>query len=515
VRQTIILLAVVAFSVPSAPIWSAEQTSPPDPLAGFAEQAEELMKEWKVPGLAVGVVRDGETLLARGFGYRDVERELPVTPRTLFAIGSCSKAFTAAAAGILVDEGRMDWDTPVADSLPDFRMADDYATLHATPRDFLLQRSGLVRNDLIPRGTRFSRDELMLRLRFLPLGDGFRERFHYANLNYVIAGHLVGRLAGGTWEEFVRERIFEPLGMRASNFSVAEMVRSEEFAVPYVKPFDDFAGEVFPIEPVDRDATAPAGGINSNLEEMLAWLRMHLNEGSVGERRIISAATLRQLYTPRMGLGFSPNGGNTLSAYGMGWYVAIYRGHYLVYHAGIVDGYCAMVSFMPLEKLGVVILTNLKYHSLHDVLNYLLYDRLLGLEPLDFDTAYFELWKSMDADLRGQREERLALRQPGAGPPRPLEEYTGFYEHPGLGRVTVTSEEGRLRAALNDRDEVALEHLRHDVWLSAHDLRIELDSLVFRFLSSREGDIDAVDLSQDGGPQELVFQRIPAEAADR
>ncbi len=240
--------------------------------------------------MAVGVVKDGEVVYAKGFGYRDVENQLPVTSKTLFAIGSSTKAFTAMAVGMLVDDGKLDLDTPLIEYMPDFRLYDDYATLHVTPRDLLCHRTGMPGYDALWILSSRSRDEFYRRLRYLEPNAGFRDVFQYNNLMYMVVGILVGCLGGGSWEEFVAERIFRPLGMKHSNFSVIDSQKADDFPQPYLS----LTGEHTKIPFRVLDATGPCGSINSTIEDMTKWVMLHLNNGKAGEKQLVSEASLSE-----------------------------------------------------------------------------------------------------------------------------------------------------------------------------------------------------------------------------
>ncbi len=254
----------------------------PVELSGFTESVDELMKSDEVPGLAVCVVKDGEVVYTNGFGYRDLGKELPVTPRTLFPIGSSTKAFTAMTVGILVDDGKVEWDAPVVEYLPDFRLHDEYATLHTTPRDLLCHRTGLPRYDFFAFFPPPDRETSFRRLRYLEPSAGFREFFQYSNLMYVVAGVLVERLSGTSWERFVTDRIFAPLGMRSGNFTVADLRASGDFAQPHA----DAGGAVTEVPFRDTSWAGPAGSINSGVEEMTRWLQLHVKGGEAGGERL-------------------------------------------------------------------------------------------------------------------------------------------------------------------------------------------------------------------------------------
>ena len=233
-------------------------------LIGFDSFVNEAIKAWEVPGLALGIVKDGRIILAQGYGFRDIEGKLPVTPKTLFAIGSCTKAFTTFVMGTLVDEGKLDWDAPVRNYIPEFRMYDRVATELMTPRDLVTHRSGLPRHDLVWYNATISRKKIVDRLPYLVPSETFRSKFQYNNLMFMTAGYLVERVTGQSWEDTVRHRIFEPLGMTGSNFSVKDSQKTADFA----KPYADRDDKVVEVPFRDISNAGPAGSINSNVEDM-------------------------------------------------------------------------------------------------------------------------------------------------------------------------------------------------------------------------------------------------------
>src|SRR5580658_8495174 len=202
-------------------------------LDGFDAFANKELRDWKCDGFAIAIVQDGKVILSKGYGLRDVKKNLPVTDKTLFAIGSATKSFTVTSLGVLVDQGKLDWDKPVRDYLPDFRLWDQFATERMTPRDLVTHRSGLPRHDLMWYNSPFTRQELFDRLRYLEPNKDFRTTFQYQNLMFMTAGYLAGHVAGTTWQQLVRKSIFEPLGMSGSNFSVNDMQKSADFSLPY------------------------------------------------------------------------------------------------------------------------------------------------------------------------------------------------------------------------------------------------------------------------------------------
>ncbi|MDH4270612.1 MAG: serine hydrolase, partial [Candidatus Aminicenantes bacterium] len=428
-------------------------------LKGFDAWAAKMMTERKVPGLAISVVKGGQVMYARGFGMRDVRQGLQVTPHTLFAIGSCTKAFTAADIGILVDEGKVAWDKPVRTYLPSFKLYDETATEHMTPRDLLSHRSGLPRHDLVWYGSPFSRRQLFDRLQYLEPSKGFRELWQYQNLMFMTAGYLVGEIAGTTWEDFTRKRILEPLGMKESNFSVTHSTKSEDYALPYAEKKDKI--EAIPFRNLDE--IGPAGSINSNVLDMANWVLLNLAKGKFAGQQIVSEASLAQIHSPQMVVSQPLQYKEVLyPSYGMGWMIVPYRGHLMLQHGGGIDGFSASVCFMPQDDFGVVILTNKGGTPLTSILNNNLCDRLLGLDQIDWSARIRDAQKKAKEVADKAKKEAEKDRKADTKPSHPLEDYVGDYDHPGYGTITISKEGDALKAKFNALDG-ALRHYHYDV----------------------------------------------------
>ena len=265
-------------------------------LRGFDRWVAETMAAWHVPGLAIGAVRDGQVVIAKGYGLRDVETQLPVTQRTLMGIGSNSKSFTVVLMGMMVDEKKIGWDVPVRTYLSDFELKDEFATREMTPRDLVTHRSGLPRHDNLWYGRPFSRAELYRRLRYLEPTFSFRSRYRYQNLMFMTAGYLVERVSGRGWDELIRERIFNPLGMIRSNTTIRESPNSGDFAFPDTWRADSLIR--LPFRTID--AIGPAGSINSSVDEMLKYVQFRLDRGVAGDRRLLSEDNERQMQMPQI-----------------------------------------------------------------------------------------------------------------------------------------------------------------------------------------------------------------------
>ncbi|MGH3152185.1 MAG: serine hydrolase, partial [Streptosporangiaceae bacterium] len=421
---------------------------------------------WEVPGCAIAAIRDGDVVLAAGWGRRDLGAELPVTSGTLFAIGSVTKAFTAAAVGALVDDGLLEWERPLRDYVPDLRLNDPVVTDRLSVVDLLSHRSGLPRHDLAWVGhPDRSRAELVRRLRFLPLSKDLRQEFQYCNLGYLAAGHVVDVLSGTPWEDFLRSRLLTPLGMDRSNLSVDDLRADPDHASAYERR----QGVVVPVPTRPVTAMSPAGAINSCAADMSRWLLAQLGGGQVDGRAVMSPATVARQHAPHM---LVPEDrtfpASTRHAYGLGWMIGRYREHPLAEHGGGIDGFQTECMLLPDDGIGVAVMTNTSSSAMAPVLAYRVLDELLGLEPVD----WFSIFKARyDAAVAGLREARGARRVVGeASLPRPLAAYAGEYRHPGYGTLAITADAGTLKPRLGTMD-LTLTHRHYETFdLEWHEL---------------------------------------------
>jgi CubicO group peptidase (beta-lactamase class C family) len=416
-------------------------------LEGFDELVAKSLSQLKVPGAAVAVVKDREVILAKGYGFRDVEGKLPMTADTLLAIGSSTKAFTAYALGTLVDQGRIEWDKPVRAYIPWFRLYDAQAGERLTPRDLVTHRSGLPRHDLLwYNNSTATRERLVRSLAYLPPTADLREKWQYNNLMFLTAGYLVETMTGNSWEDSVRTLVFAPLGMVRSNFSVVESQKDKDFALPYAER----DGKLTKIPFRDITLVGPAGSINSSVNEMSRWVSVHVNGGKLGDTRVIGAATLADLHKPYMTTGnVSTRPDITAADYALGWFVDNYRGHGRVHHGGNIDGFSAMVSLWPNDGLGFVVLTNKSGTGLPELLIRTAADRILGLEAVDWIGDAAKQQAEGEAVGKKAEEKKATRRRPGTAPAHKLEEYAGDYSHPGYGGLKVTLAAGQLGFVYN------------------------------------------------------------------
>lgn len=475
---------------------------------------DSTMQFWKVPAVGMAIVKDGEVVLSEGFGYRSLKDSLPATSRTLFAIGSSTKAFTTTAMGILVDEGLLEWDQPVRAYLHDFELHDDYASTHMTPRDLVTHRSGLPRHDLVWYNSDLSRPQLYERLRYLEPSEDFRTTFQYQNLMFMTAGYLVGQRSGGTWEDFVATRIFKPLGMDNSNFSVLESQQSPDYALPYEKTEEDDEEIVEEIPFRNITSMGPAGSINSCADDMARWLLLQIGAGQVNEAQIISAANLKQLHTPQIVLGSSsPYTESLLSSYGMGWFIKAYRGHLYIDHGGNIDGFSAEVAFLPNENIGVAVLANLNATGLPNLITYYVADLFLELDPVEWHARAQLRREQAEAAMDEEKSETMDHVE-GTKPSHELKAYVGDYENSGYGIISVRLEDKQLKATYNSID-LPLEHWHYDLFKAeAGDIPGEPE-MMLTFLTNLKGDIDRIRMPLEVSVAEVEFtRRPPAEMLD-
>ncbi|MES1243249.1 MAG: serine hydrolase [Acidobacteriota bacterium] len=431
-------------------------------LEGYDQLVQGMIDAWKVPGLAVAIVKDGEVIYSKGFGFRDREKKLPVTEDTLFAIGSSTKAFTTFVMGTLVDEGRLDWDKPVSEFLPGFKLYDRTATEMMTPRDLVTHRSGLPRHDLSwYNATELSRKELVARLPYMKPTYGLRERFQYNNFMFLTAGYLVEQVTGKSWEDNVRERIFTPLGMNGANFSVEDSQKAADFALPYVEEEDESI-KLIPFRTITN--MGPAGSINASVRDMAKWVQVHLSGGKVGDRQIIGAATLADIHSPHMVIdGAVERPELSQPSYGMGWFIDSYRGHQRVEHGGNIDGFSALVALLPQDGAGLVILTNKNGTGVPELLVRHTIDRLLKLEPINWNGESLARRDVARAEFKKGEARKEEMRRPGTKPAHKLEEYAGDYFHPAYGTLRVDVQGKGLQVTFNHMTS-PLEHWHYETW---------------------------------------------------
>ena len=503
--RTTRIAGVLALGTLATPTIAGAQKAP---LTGFDSYIATAMRDWKVPGLAIAVVKNDSIVLMKGYGTRTMGTSNPVDEHTLFAIGSSSKAFTATLVAMLVDEGKMRWDDPASTYLTGFQMYDPYVSRELTVRDLLSHRSGLARGDLAWYATDYNRDEVLRRVRFLKPTWSVRSHFGYQNIMYLAAGQAVARVTGKSWDDLIRERIFTPLGMTESNTSVRALAGVANVATPHTEVDDTL--RTVPWHNIDN--IGPAGSINSSVADMIKWVRFQLAQGKVGSKSLVSPSALGETHTAQMVIPVSAdarqlNPYTHLSAYGMGWFLQDYRGREVDQHGGNIDGMSAMVALMPEERIGMVILTNANGSPVPSIAMYRVFDALLNQPPRDWSAEYRKVTEKQRAQAKEAEQKRLAQRASGTKPSLPLDKYAGVYSDSLYGDATVKVEGDKLTLSYGNSLYGDLEHWHYDTFRAIWRNRA-LGKAFTTFALGADGKVKSVDVENLG-----TFGRKP-EAAD-
>ncbi|HCG02551.1 MAG TPA: hypothetical protein DEV93_18660 [Chloroflexi bacterium] len=475
-------------------------------LKGFDDQVRKLMRDWKVNGVAVGVVREGEIVHLADYGRRNVDEGLEVTPHTLMPIGSTTKTFTTTAVSLLVDDGIVSWDMPVREYLPSFRLWDTFATERMTPRDMACHRSGLPRHDFMWYGSDAPRGEMFRRLAHLEPTADFRTIWQYQNLMFMMLGYLTEELSGSTWEDFIQHRIFDALGMASSKVSASEAKESPDLSRGYQKKrnavvemplYEGFA------------AVAPAGSIVSSVADMSQWLILHLNNGKHNDQQFLSEGQVRELHQPHMVIAEGKHPEMPHSSYGLGWFIEPYRGHNMIHHGGNIDGFSSMFALMPQDRIGVVILTNMDGTPLRDILMYEIFDRFIEGKRVPWNARLNADFKEYEAAQSRSKQKSQSDRVRRTRPSHPLEAYAGTYAHPGYGPIRVKHQDGTLVATYNNM-QLPMKHYHYDVF----DMRLERFNLTFKvtFQIDTRGAVHQLLVPIEPALSERVFTRAADES---
>ncbi|MDO5137097.1 MAG: serine hydrolase [Oscillospiraceae bacterium] len=446
------------------------------------EKVEEYLKKWDCPSVGLGVIYDGEVLFCDGIGLRNREKNLPATGKTLYQIGSCSKAFTSAMCAKLVDEGKLSWDTPIREIAPEVQFYDDFTSQNVTLRDVLSHRTGVPRHEYSWYGNQFNRAELVEHVRYLEPNKPFRTVFQYNNYGYVIAGHLIEKVTGKTFEENIQETFLDPLGMTRTTMFLDDIEADEDHATPYGSPGASFSGtkEVpfyrTTVEDKSKGIGAPfaaAGSVDSCAEDMLKWVKFHLGSGEdAGKfdgKQILSAESFNELHKPSMIIKSRldmPQDETDFSTYGLAWFVENYRGHKIYHHGGSINGFSAMTFMVPEIKLGVVAYCNMDGCQLHMSICKTVADHFLGLSDANWFERYLEYVRERAEKSKDLTVQLAGEKVEGTNPSHPLESYVGEYKRAGYGPCSVSLENEALVLHFLGVD-MALKHYHFDTFVSA------------------------------------------------
>lgn len=511
-----LILSLVCMVICAVELPAQKKAANPDRrLAGLDAELQQLLEKWHAPGFAVAVVEKNKLIYARGFGYRDAEMKLAVTPHTQFAIGSCTKAFTSALLGILKEENKLSFDDSPIQFIPELRFSRPELNNLITIRDIMTHRTGLPRHDfswyLFPT---HSRDSLVRRIAHQPPFAGIREKYYYNNFMFLLQGVIAERITGKSWEENIKEKFFEPLQMTQSTAVIDGLKHGTEAAKGYRLVNKT---KLERVNYYDIAAMGPAGSINSSVTEMANWVITWINGGKFNGKQILPAAYVKEAISSHTIVNAEPPDAQypdiQMGNYGYGWFLSSYKGHYRAEHGGNIDGFSANTSFFPTDSIGIVVLTNQSGSVLPQLIRNMISDRMLNLKRTDWN-AYFT--KRMEDAEKQQQAAQAAARSTQKKNTRPshnLHEYTGTYFHPGYGKLHlfVANDSLFARAKLKT---FWLKHYHYDVFVPFEKENGKIDTtasgnLKFNFLTGDNGEVTAALIKLEPAVDALEFKRTP------
>lgn len=489
----IILLAILLVTS------SAPAQAPPPKLDAYVA---DVLRTFEVPGIALTIVKDGKVVVAKGYGIKQLGKADRVNANTLFGIASNTKAFTGTALGMLVEEGKLQWDKPVIDYLPWFRLSHPYVTSELTVRDLLVHRSGLGlgAGDLLwwPE-TKYDRKEIAHRLRYIPLETSFRNAYAYDNVLYLIAGEVIEAVSGISWEDFVEMRILDRIGMQNASVRHSDALKGGNVAGTHAK----VEGSVRVIKPFGSDNTNPAGGIMAGAADMAKWMTVQLDSGRIAgtNERLFTPRTARQLWSLVTPIPFGDPPKELAPArrnfygYGLGFFVGDFRGRKLLIHSGGLPGYISRVAMIPDLKLGVSILTNHESVAM-DAILYRVLDHYMNAPQHDWLSAYRTLSMRNDSMVAAADRQAAAARDSLSTPSLPLAKYAGTYRDPWYGDVLIEQAGNALRIRFAQTPSLVgdLVHWQHDSFLARWtDRELRADAFV-TFNLNPDGTVKGIDM---------------------
>ena len=481
------------------------QAPTPTTLRAIDRYIDTLMRDWNIPGLALGIVYNDQLVYSKGYGYRNLEQKLPVTTTTLFPIASNTKLFTATAAVLLEEEGKLNLDKPARTYMPSLTFSNDELNAKVTLRDMLSHRTGLPTYDALWVGTDISRKDMVAQVVYMKPQLGFREGYIYNNMMYTAAGALMESVTGKSWEDIVREKLLLPLGMNATVFTTDDMKKGGNYTLAYFEK--DSTRTLLPKRyESGSPALGPAGTMRSTVEDMSHWMIAQLNEGRYAGKQAVSAKAIRATLQPNI-LADKVGRYDELSnaVYALGRNILSYKGHKVATHTGSIDGYYSNLTFVPGSKLGVFIVHNGQAGGfLRTVMAYPVLDRLLGLTPTPWSARYLEEYKVARNNEKRAIDSLLATQVKGTTPSHPLQDYAGTYINPMFGPMKIELVNNALVLSFK-KVTAPLTHFHYDQF---HNRQEGTDYPWFRikFLISDKGDIDAI-TTRWAGIGEEVFTR--------
>ncbi len=473
-------------------------------LAGIEAEVNKILKDYKAPGVTIAVVEKNKVIYTGGFGYRDAEKKLPVTENSLFAIGSCTKAFTSTMLGSLAEDGLLDLDKPVRNYLPELKFYNEHLNAHVTIRDMMCHRTGLPRHDFSWYGSAASRMELLKRIEYQEPTAGLREKYQYNNFMFMSQGVLLEKLTGKSWETNIKERIFNPLGMDNTVTTVADWEKSNDRSLAY-NLINDSIAKVIPYRNID--AVGPAGSINSSAKDMAKWLIAWINTGKYNGKQIIPVKFRNEAMTTQMANGSLPNLESPEVhniGYGLAWGISSYRGHYRVEHGGGIDGFITTTGFFPTDSIGIFVCS--ATGNVSSAIRNLIADKMLGLPYKDWHKQLRDAFvKGRFASLMAPKPAEDPTKIKDTKPSLGLQEYAGKYSNKGYGTIEIKSDGNALVADYNSA-KLKLKHKHFDLFVGYAEDDAENGTDLF-FQLNKMGKVEKVLIPLQPGLKDIEFTK--------
>jgi len=473
---------------------------------------EKLLKEHNTPSLQIAIIQNGEITVNKAYGFRDYDHKIKADTNTIYAIGSSTKAFTATAIAKLVEEGKLEWDKPVKHYIPEFEMYNKHSTEELTVKDILCHRCGLPRHDYVWNSNNYTGEELMRKLRYLKPIAPLRYALYYNNHMYALAGYLIEKVTGKKWCDYINEVIVKPLEMKSTGFNTEKFKQINNKALPYNNENNEIKFYEYNNTLSSKDSTVgAAGSMFSNAESLIKWVNLNLNKGNFKGKQIIDKKEINECQTPQMinktmyNLGFEEI---DFQSYGLGWFIESFKGNKVIYHGGNINGFSAMVGFIPGINSGFAYLTNLNASMIQNILSYYIYDLLLGNVPKDYNDMVLEKYKHFEGLAKKHSEEFKNSFDKDLKPSFDLKEYAGKFYNPAYGIFEIAYENGELFYQ-SKKGKFLLEHLSLNSFLTEIVFGVMKKPVTIEYKTDIYGKITSINTGIESSLKEGVeFKKI-------
>ena len=461
-------------------------------LKEFDAYVESSRKQWDAVGLAVTVVKDGEVIFKKGYGVKELGKSEAVDNNTLFACASTTKAMTATCMGILVDEGKVAWSDPVIKYLPEFQLYDPYATRELTIRDLFLHNSGVGNTDFLWSLMNISSEEVIERMRLVEPTYSLRSSFIYQNIFYLAAGQVIEKISGQSWEEFIKERIFTPLGM-AHTVPTLGAIRNTNKTMPHM----NVDGKMRVIEDMSADAIGPAGSVWSSIEDISRWALCMIDSGKYAGGRLVKSETWKEMMKVQTIVPpdqFYPTAQLTKPnwmTYGMGWFQHDYKGRKVNFHTGSLSGSIAIHGQIPAERIAVYVFGNTDHVEVRHALMYKAFDLFALGGTTDWSTDFLKLYTVLSKAGEAAQKENEKSRVANTKPSLPLTDYAGIYKDKLYGQFEVKAMGDKLEISINNIAKATLSHWHYDTFRGPFS-KAWYGEATLQFQQDTKGEVNAI-----------------------